>query len=70
MCYNMQISVQMFAHVPFLITWFICQTMMDYLNLVVSICILNRLAGHWLLSLKENFKYMTEFMIRIPIIKD
>ncbi len=35
--------------VPPPITWFICQTIVDYLKHVVSVCILNQSIGHWLL---------------------
>ncbi len=48
MCYNMQKNVRMSGLVP-LITWFICQTIVDYLNLVVSGCVLNQFVGYWLL---------------------
>jgi hypothetical protein len=46
MCYNKQTNVQVSSCVPPPITWFICQIIVDYLNLVVSICILNQLVGH------------------------
>jgi hypothetical protein len=44
----MQKNVRMSGLVP-LITWFICQTIVDYLNLVVSGCVLNQFVGYWLL---------------------
>jgi hypothetical protein len=46
MCYNIQTNVQMFARVPPPITWFICQTIVDYLNHVIFACILNQFTRH------------------------
>jgi hypothetical protein len=46
MCYNRQTNVQMSSHVSPPITWFICQTIIDCLSLVVSACILNQFARH------------------------
>jgi hypothetical protein len=44
----MQTNVRVFGLVlP--ITWFICQTIVDCLNPVVSSCVLNQSIGHWLL---------------------
>jgi hypothetical protein len=44
----------MFVHVsspvPLIITWHICQTIIDCLFLVVIACVLNQSKDHWLLS--------------------
>jgi hypothetical protein len=49
MCYNKQTTIQIFDWVPPPIIWFICQTIVNYLNLVISVCVLNQFDGHWLL---------------------
>ncbi len=36
--------------IPPLLTWQICQIVVDYLFLVVTTCVLNQSRGHWLLS--------------------
>jgi len=49
MCYSRQITIQVSNQVPPPITWFICQTMVDYLNHVINDCVLKQFTGHWLL---------------------
>jgi hypothetical protein len=55
MCYNMQINIWVFGHVPLLITWFICQIIVDCLNPIVFACVLNQFVEHWFLSNAFNF---------------
>ncbi len=49
MCYNRQTTIRVSGRVPPPITWFICQTMVDYLNHIFNACVLKQFAGHWLL---------------------
>ncbi len=51
MCYNNQTNVRLSSCISSPITWFICQTIVDCLSLIVYICVLNQSAGHWLLSM-------------------
>jgi hypothetical protein len=64
MCYNKQINVQMCGRVLALITWFICQTIVDCLNLVVFICVLNQSTIHWLLSNALNYAITMSFKVK------
>ncbi len=61
MCYNRQINVRMSSHVLPHVTWFICQTIIDCLNLVVFICILNQYTIHWLLLNALNYAIIVSF---------
>jgi len=49
MCYSRQTAIRISDQVPPPITWFICQTMVDYLNHVISACVLKQFTAHWLL---------------------
>jgi hypothetical protein len=40
----------MTIRVPPLLTWHICEIVVDYFALVVTTCVLNQFKGHWLLS--------------------
>jgi hypothetical protein len=51
----------MFGHVLPPITWFICQTIVDCLNLVVFICVLNQSIIHWLLLNAMNYAITMSF---------
>jgi hypothetical protein len=42
--------MKMTTRVPSLLTWHICQIVVDCFCLVVSACVLNQYSGHWLLS--------------------
>jgi hypothetical protein len=43
------------ARVPPPLTWHICRIIVNFLGLVVSICVLNQFKGHWLLDDALNF---------------
>jgi len=59
MCYSKQIAIWVSSRVPSLNTWFICQTILDYLSLIVNVCVLNQFAG--LLFNALNFLIITSF---------
>ncbi len=48
MCYSRKTNVRMSGHVLPPITWFICQTIVECLSPIISICIWNQVVGHWL----------------------
>ncbi len=48
-CYSKQTAIQIFGWVPPPIIWFICQTLVKYLNPIISVCVLNQFDGHWIL---------------------
>ncbi len=55
MCYNRKTAIRIFSQVPPHTTWFICQTIVDYLSLVVSPYVLNQYTSQWLLFHALNF---------------
>jgi len=52
--------------------WAIVKIIIHCFSVMVMAYVMNQSKGHWLLSnsTKKIFKYMTKFMISIPIIKD
>ncbi len=49
MCYSRKTAIRIFGQVPPCTTWFICQTIVDYLSLIVSAYVLNQSTSQWLL---------------------
>ncbi len=64
MCYNSQTNVRLSSHVPFLMTWFIRQTIVDCLSLSVFACVLNQSIGHRSLLDALNFAITMSFKAR------
>jgi hypothetical protein len=50
LCYNSQIVVYVSSWVPPIITWHICQTIIDCLFPIVTVYIINQFKNHWLFS--------------------
>jgi hypothetical protein len=50
LCYSSQNIVRVSNQVPPIITWHICQTMVDCLSLVIIACVLNQSKDHRLLN--------------------
>jgi len=50
LCYSSQTTIHVSSRIPLIITWHICQTIIDCLSLVVTVCVLNQSKDHWLLS--------------------
>jgi hypothetical protein len=61
----------MSGHVFPLIIWFICQTIVDYLNPNFFTCILNQYVGHWLIldalnsAITMSYKVKDEMHLRL-----
>ncbi len=49
-CYSSQTVVCVSSWIIPIITWHICQTIVDCLALIATICVLNQSKGHWVVS--------------------
>ncbi len=56
--------MRMTTIVPSLLTWHICQIVVDYLSLVVSAYVLNQYTRHWLLSNALHFSISMNLKLR------
>jgi hypothetical protein len=50
LCYSSQIVIRVYGWVPHVITWHICQTIVDCLFPIVIAYVLNQSKDHWLLD--------------------
>ncbi len=50
LCYSSQIVICVFGQIPPIITWHICQTIVDCLFPILTTCVLNQSKDHGLLS--------------------
>jgi hypothetical protein len=50
LCYKRENSVKMIIQMPPLLTWHICQIIVDSFSPIVTTHVLNQFRGHWLLS--------------------
>jgi hypothetical protein len=48
--YRRQNLVKMIAQMPPLLTWRICQIIVNSFSPIITICVLNQFRGHWLLN--------------------
>jgi hypothetical protein len=63
-CYSRHSLVRITIRVPPLLTWHICQIVVDYLSLVVTTCVINQSRGHWLLSDAFHFAISTSLKLK------